>query len=579
MEDARLKFNTEHYKRILIHPVVVAVFLALLCLGLHHSVLSGGWRYDDGTHLYFAALYSPWQYFFLPEIMREQSWANFTPWNALFYEMGLPFFSLAPAGYYAHMLLLLWLTAVATYVLLRLWLNAFPALMGAALFLAMPATGAIGQMLMTGHYLYGLLFTILTFYFFTRGIRENNLYLSVLAAFFYLLACWSKELYVPAILALVLLPEGHWKTRLWHCWPVIIMACIYTVYRLMVLQGVGGYGLSSLAGTTTVTEILAGFISSLFGSGWTGVLIAGYLLISVILLIVTRRRQFNPVFLLGCLVVVMLPVIPVLQQGFNDAGLRFLLFVGWSLSILLAWISRLNRIHTGVSICVLLALIFSQQRTIQQLIADTGFMEEQSRFLIESENNAKKVLYPFHHFEPSYLRPPWFDPLTYLSKAITLLEQRDPPHLISNHEELLRFGDNPEYEIYHFSEDCRCVRPMYTEEYRAYADDFRARLAAGADEILGVSLQVIGEGFRKRLRWEFTGHGGNFNLYIRKFGVMSLPPSGELMFGVTGLLKENLHVYVHLNSEEGWIARSPLFTIDPGTNGHITWQGKSAVNW
>lgn len=92
MENPRLKFDIPHWEGVLTHPAVVAVFLAVLCLGLHHNALSGGWRYDDGTHLYFAALYSPWQYFFVPEIMREQSWANFTPWNAFFYEIGLPFF-------------------------------------------------------------------------------------------------------------------------------------------------------------------------------------------------------------------------------------------------------------------------------------------------------------------------------------------------------------------------------------------------------------------------------------------------------------------------------------------------------
>jgi hypothetical protein len=108
MEYAQLKSNIKQWEGFLARPVVVAAFLTLLCLGLHYSALAGGWRYDDGKHLHFTALYSPWQYFFLPEIMREQSWAHFTPWNALFYEIGLVFSGLAPAGHYAHILLMFW---------------------------------------------------------------------------------------------------------------------------------------------------------------------------------------------------------------------------------------------------------------------------------------------------------------------------------------------------------------------------------------------------------------------------------------------------------------------------------------
>ena len=309
MEYAQLKSNIKQWEGFLARPVVVAVFLTLLCLGLHYSALAGGWRYDDGKHLHFAALYSPWQYFFLPEIMREQSWAHFTPWNALFYEIGLVFSGLVPAGYYAHMLLMLWLTAMATYVLLRLWLYSFSALMGAVLFLAMPATGAVGQMLMTGHYVYGLFFTVLTLYFFTRGVRERRIYFSVLAAFFYALACWSKELYVPIILALILLPESHWKIRLRHCWPAMAVACVYTIYRLMVLQGVGGYGQSSQTSAVTTTETLSQAASNLFSAGWTVKLIIAYLLISLAILISTRKQRISPVFLLGCLVVIFVPIL------------------------------------------------------------------------------------------------------------------------------------------------------------------------------------------------------------------------------------------------------------------------------
>lgn len=48
-----------------------------------------GWRFDNGFHLNFAIDYTPWQYFFIPEILRLQSGANLTSWNALFYDLNL----------------------------------------------------------------------------------------------------------------------------------------------------------------------------------------------------------------------------------------------------------------------------------------------------------------------------------------------------------------------------------------------------------------------------------------------------------------------------------------------------------
>lgn len=38
----------------------------------------------------------------------------------------------------------------------------------------------------------------------------------------------------------ILLPESDWKVRLRHSWLAIIVVIAYTVYRLIVLEGIGG---------------------------------------------------------------------------------------------------------------------------------------------------------------------------------------------------------------------------------------------------------------------------------------------------------------------------------------------------
>lgn len=572
MENPALKLDVSHWERTLIHPVAVTILLAAICSGLHHSALSGGWRFDDGAHLHFAVRYSPWQYFLVPEIMREQSWAHMTPWNAFFYEIGLLFSGLNPAGHYAHLLLVLWLTSLATFFLLRLWLPSLSALVGAVLFLAMPATGAVGQMLMTGHYAYGLFFSVLTFYSFARGVRENKINFSLLAAGFYALACWSKELYVPIIGILVLWPESKGKGRLCHLWPMLCVVFVYTIFRLLVLQGIGGYGSPPLTGVFSINDILAGLLSRLFGGGWHGGLIAVYLCMVVGCTMAVQKKRFNLFFLLSCMVVVFMPIIPMLQGGFADAiSARLLLSASWSLAVLMAWLTSSNRLHTMTLVIVAAVLAFSQQETTVQITRTAKVMEEQSRFLLEKK--AGSVLLPLDFKGYHYLES--------IREANIMMGREDPPVILRDEEELIDLGEKAGAEVYWFNDWCQCIQQMGQERYRNHVDHFRSGLAAGADQFLSISLEIEDQGVRKLLRWKFSGADGDLKLYIREYDVISLPPSGEVVFGldITGPKKQDLQVYVQQTSPEGWIARSPLLTINPAMTNQVSWRGKSAVDW
>lgn len=168
------------------------IFLIALAFGIHHSALNGFWRFDDGDHLKFVAIYSPWQYFFQPSIVVQQS-AHITPYNALFYEINLALFGMNPKGYYAHQILILGGTAFATYRLMRLWQNPMTALLAAILFLLGLPTFHIAQQLMTGHYSTGLLFSVISLYFFTIGVKQEKYKWVLLGSVFYLLETLCKS--------------------------------------------------------------------------------------------------------------------------------------------------------------------------------------------------------------------------------------------------------------------------------------------------------------------------------------------------------------------------------------------------
>lgn len=579
MENTRLTSNSSKWESILTHPVIVSITLLVLCVGLHHSALSAGWRFDDGLHLYFAATYSPWEYFFIPEIIRQQSWANFTPFNALFYDLGLPLFGLNPIGHYAHMLLVLWLIAIATYFLLRLWFTALTALLSASLFITMPTTGVIAQMLMTGHYAYGLLFSVLMFFCFVKGLQKNDIRFTLSAALFYALACWSKELYVPLIAVLLFLPVDDWKKRFFHLRPFILVAIVYTIYRVTVLEGIGGYGASSLSGSPKVLDILNNISLNFFIYEPIRNFSIAYLLISIIVAVLFQNKRISLIFFTATIIVLSLPILPLLKKGFfgDVTGIRVFFLVGWFSVAWLAWLANSNKFHSWTLI-VLIICFMSTQSSIANSIRDISIVtEQQNLFLLKGTE--KQVLLPF---EFNHLNK-----LNSLIRAKLFIQNQSSPMLLRNMEELKGLSQNQKEMLYKFNAECNCIQFISDTEYSDLLVDFNQRLVKGAEQVLDVSFDFENLGNLKLFRWKFEGNEGNYDLYIREFEKIELPPYGWTQFGLDLTISNALinsknhefHLFVQLTSPEGWIARSPILTINSNFTNHVSWRGKSAVDW
>ena len=225
-----------------VFSLAAIALLAAATYILHKSALSDSWRLDDGFHMGFVTQYSPWQYFFVPEITRLQS-AHVTPWNVFFYDISLWLFGFNQKWYYAHQLIMLWLTSIATFFFLRLWIVPSGALFGAMLFLAGAPTVHIAHELMTGHYTAGLLFTITALHSYVLAIRQQSWRRAWIGALFYLLATTCKEIYVPLVGILLFLPTStHLKVRFRFSLPFGLVALFYIFWRYQVVGGfVGGY--------------------------------------------------------------------------------------------------------------------------------------------------------------------------------------------------------------------------------------------------------------------------------------------------------------------------------------------------
>lgn len=315
--------------------VILSLFVATI--GLHGSALYGYWRSDDPFHLLNAIDYSPQQYFFIPEITAAVSGNQICPWNVFVYDINLKLFGLKPFWFYLHHLISIWLVAVGTYYLLRLWLRPPQALSGAILFLIGSPVFHIAQQLMTGHYIYGLLFSIMTLYTYILSLRKNSSGLAVLSSFFYLLAISCKEIYVPLVLVLPLISEDvSLKRRLSYLTPFIAIDILYILWRFMALGELfGSYIRPAPFKIDVFIKSLFSIPHALLGNtlfSWFGIVC---LLLWIGFSIYMRRVK--TIFLFVSSVIILSPLYPIISNNISwgQSG-RYILALWWAICVLIA---------------------------------------------------------------------------------------------------------------------------------------------------------------------------------------------------------------------------------------------------
>lgn len=583
MEDTRLSMRTfastaaGRLQRWCGHPLVAALLLALLCAALHHRALDSGWHYDDPAHLNFVARYAPWQYFTLPAVMLEQSYAHITPWNAFFYDLGLPFFGLEARGHYLHLLAVLWATAVATWALLRRWLPAGAALAGASLFLLMPATGVVGQLLMTGHYVYGLLFSVLALHAFSAAVRSGRWAPALVAALFYALACLCKELYVPLVGVLLFWPEGGWRRRLRVALPAFAVAAGYAAWRLWLMGGVGGYVRTPANESRNLSLLLeqsgnalSAFWQLAFGTGALG-LVA--LLAALVLVAwgMRRGRRLAPLFMLVCAAVLAFPLVGVMlqQAHFEWVAGRFLLFVGWGLAVLLAWqLPALGRWQAPALLAVALPLAVASHAATESIFASQAVVKAQNGFLATAPAGAAMLTQ-----QSCSIRYP-----DQMAQAAAALRHQAPTRLVHDLEELQTVSPQQGPAVQTYDESCGCMRPLGAE-YGALLDDFAKRLAQGRGRALDVTLALERTPRGRIFRWNVQSPDeGATCLDLRAFIRSFVPPKGEAAFGLDSTLRLDgkMEVRVIRTYPDGARVHSPILELDAEQGSTVAWTAPRA---
>ncbi len=315
-----------------------ATILTLLVVTFfaNHTALSAFWRFDDGWLLDYASRFSPSDYFLVPAITRGYSFNNLTPFNPLIYDLNLWLFGVSPRGFYLQHLTVMAGCGIATFLLLRFWLDLRFALSGALLFLLGAPSLIVSQQLMVGHYIAGLMFSILAVHFYVRSLERASWRLALTATLCYMLASVCKEIYVPLPIILLFINKATPNRRLMHAAPMFTWTLCYTLWRFLVLGSlIGGYDASphGHSWSDKLLEFIA-IPQLLFGT--TPLNIAVMAIVVALVGYTLYRKRLNLPLTMVTGAAVLLPMVPLLGFPGITRPDRYLFLPWWLISIITA---------------------------------------------------------------------------------------------------------------------------------------------------------------------------------------------------------------------------------------------------
>jgi hypothetical protein len=300
-------------------PAVDGLAVATLALAvwfLYGGIIKLWWMGDDLFHLHALSVHSALAYFFSPRVWSLFPSKMFTPLQLLSYGTDARLFGWIPEWFYAHQLLALAVAAVGVYATLRSWLSPRFAWAAACLFLlGIPSASWVIE-LMLRHYIEGLIWAALAVWFFVKAVRRKHPAAVLLSSLFYLLAMLEKEIYIPLIALLLILPEGVLNVRLRVLRAHAVALVLYLGWRWAMLGTVlGGYGWATRSQELPglLVELPAKLGGTLFGGLHASSALLGASLLAGAGLLIWRRPNSVPVAVIAT-ILILGPIVPVAKS-------------------------------------------------------------------------------------------------------------------------------------------------------------------------------------------------------------------------------------------------------------------------
>ncbi len=304
----------------LVGDLAAGLLLTAAAWLLYHRALGLWFTHDDFFNLRWVLAYRPAQYCLDPAVWRRLPFRMLTPLLFVSHDLDLALFGTRALPFHAHQLVALALATLALYALLRLWLPPPWAATGAFLFLAGPPIAPLAALLYVRHYLEAVLFGIAAAGVWVLALRSRRpgarWSLAALSAVLYLAAALAKEVAVPLVLLLPLLPEETLRRRLRLALPHAAAVGLYAGYRLWMLgTAAGGYGWAVAPGAwpRLAASLPLRLGRELLGEpGAAGALLLAGLLAAALVLALAARR--NALLIGWAVLLAVLPVLPVATE-------------------------------------------------------------------------------------------------------------------------------------------------------------------------------------------------------------------------------------------------------------------------
>jgi hypothetical protein len=531
--------------------ILLILLLIIATILLNKPGEDSFWRFDDPAILKCAIEYSWWEHFVIPESYHCLSSAHLTPWVTFSYAIDYNLFGLEPKFFYYHQILSLSLVSIFSFILLRLYVNSYIAFFGILLFLVGSPVWVSSQQLMIRHYIEGLLFSILSIYFFILSLRFQKYRYALLGCLFYILATTAKEIYVPLLGILLFIPEGKLKARLYAVLPYFTYGFSYIVWRKYMLSiFIGGYtptiDFSNYFNQQLIDNLNK--IPTLILSGeYANIVVALTLFIAWISL----KKYFIQHIIYSCLLI--LPILPLLSQNYFD--IRFVILLWWSFCVLIFVVyHRVDRNYLLFGLySVVIGLLAWQtidkrnetRKNIKQVLAE---FDQQGRFYWR-ETEQKTLI-----ASSTPLTGSWYF-LGLKNIKLRLLNQSSP-YLLSFNLPVL--PEQPlSTDIWQYNAVSQQIEKVPFETIQRYLY---------SNVILEKPLAVFVKNNYPIIHWKFKPYLTENYYLIQENDSLGVPIPHE----GSALFYNKLTFRIRYNSPEGWITYSPEFILEK--NQTIDWK-------
>lgn len=526
--------------------IVLSIILLSVFMLFYIPLIRNWFFSDDIQWIWSSATTHIHEIFFVPERSRAMA-SNFTPMLGLSFRTDWLLFGMNPSGYAVHSLLMLAGAVCAFYFFLRLYVSREYALAGDVLLMVNPITLSITSWLSARHYVEGLFWALLSLYLFVRAERRGETSLS--AGIFYLLAALSKEVYVVLPAVSFLISEQKGLKRIKNTLPLWCGLVIYSVWRLWIMGGIGGYPSNQPLSPGVMIPIFLKTIKFL-SIQWFG----NYSLFLYPILLLVLIASLKDMRILYIFLVLIIPILPV-SNLMNDnpyTGRYFFHISVFLISVLCIFFYHVTRSHSSykniafIMLLLIFAMCIRQDVRLSQVIREERLM-------------TNKTAVEFVNSDAGYVnsrQPMWFYEglrniyKTFFAKKIKT--QLVPP------ETFLKYAD-----------------PEKLTDIKA------SGISIPYDEIIGIqktfrtgpiSIRLTMDNYR--FTWDFGPYKDKIYTMLRSpvsglyYNKSDLRPTGSYMLGKDGRDDSYEIVYIRIfyRSEDGGEVISPEFQLRiPGT--------------